>query len=130
MNEPYPVLSREFSIADGVQPIWWSDAGDLAFVWERDGWRHLYALRGASGTPQLLTPGAFDIEQIAAGANGTDLVYTSNEGDLDSRHVWRVAFREGQERRVSSGPTNQWSPVDLASNASAYVDASYATPGP
>jgi dipeptidyl aminopeptidase/acylaminoacyl peptidase len=119
----------EFSIADGVQPIWWSDAGDLAFVWERDGWRHLYALRGASGTPHLLTPGAFDIEQISAGANGTDLVYTSNEGDLDSRHVWRVAFRGGHERRVSSGPSNQWSPVDLASNASAYVDASYATPG-
>jgi dipeptidyl aminopeptidase/acylaminoacyl peptidase len=119
----------EFSIADGVQPIWWSDAGDLAFVWERDGWRHLYALRNASGAPHLLTPGAFDIEQISAGADGTDLLYTSNEGDLDSRHVWRVAFRGGNQRRVSSGPTNQWSPVDLASDSSAYVDASYATPG-
>ena len=124
-----PGRGSEFTIADGVQPLWWSKDGDLAFVWERDGWRHLYALRGARGTPRLLTPGAFDIEAIAAGAGGSDLLYTSNEGDADARHVWRVPFRDGVRRRVTGGATNQWGPADLVGGATAYVDASYATPG-
>jgi len=119
----------EFQVADGVQPLFWSAHGDLAFVWERDGWRHLYALHDAAGVPRLLTPGAFDVEQIANGANDSDLVYTSNEGDLDSRHVWRVPFRDGARTRVSGGATNQWAPADLANGLTAYVDASYAQPG-
>jgi dipeptidyl aminopeptidase/acylaminoacyl peptidase len=119
----------EFSVADGVQPLFWSREGDLAFVWERDGWRHLYALRDARGTPRLLTPGAFEIEGVAASAGGGGLFYTSNAGDVDARHVWRVSFRDGAPVRVTGGETNQWGPVDLASGAVAYVDGAFATPG-
>jgi dipeptidyl aminopeptidase/acylaminoacyl peptidase len=119
----------EFTIADGVQPLWWSRGGDLAFVWERDGWRHLYALRHGAGTPQLLTPGGYEIEQISASADGSSLLYTSNEGDLEARHVWRVAFAGGAPVPVTGGPANQWSPVDLAGGRAAYIDASFDRPG-
>ncbi len=119
----------EFNIADGVQPLWWSHDGHIGFVWERDGWRHLYAIAASGGTPHLLTPGAFDIEQIAAASDGNALLYTSNEGDLDSRHVWSVPFAGGDRKRMTGGSTNQWSPVALADGRLAYVDASYATPG-
>jgi dipeptidyl aminopeptidase/acylaminoacyl peptidase len=119
----------EFSIADGVQPLWWSRDSRLAFVWERDGRRHLYAMAPSGGTPSLLTPGAFDIEQIALGTSGNDLLYTSNQGDPDARHVWRVAFAGGASTQVTSGATNQWSPADLSGGRVAYVDAAYDTPG-
>jgi dipeptidyl aminopeptidase/acylaminoacyl peptidase len=119
----------EFSVADGVQPLWWSKDGDLAFVWERDGWRHLYALAGARGPAKLLTPGSYEVEQISAGANGTDLLYTSNEGDLDARHVWRVSFAGGAPERVTGGPANQWSPVDLSGARTAYLNATYNAAG-
>jgi len=119
----------EFNVADGVQPLWWSHDGRLAFVWERDGWRHLYALAPTGGTPKLLTPGNFDIEQIALGASGNDLVYTSNQGDIDSRHVWKVAFAGGRPERVTGGATNQWSPAELKPGTFAYVDASATLPG-
>jgi hypothetical protein len=52
-----PGRGSEFTIADGVQPLWWSKDGDLAFVWERDGWRHLYALRGVRGDAAPLDAG-------------------------------------------------------------------------
>jgi dipeptidyl aminopeptidase/acylaminoacyl peptidase len=120
----------EFTIADGVQPLWWSRDGFLAFVWERDGWRHLYALPPGGGTPKLLTPGGFDVEAIALGANGNGLVYTSNQGDLDSRHIWRVSFNgAGNPVRLTGGDTNQWAPVDLGAGRYAYIDASYRIPG-
>lgn len=119
----------EFNVADGVQPLWWSRDRRLAFVWERDGWRHLYALAPSGGTPQLLTPGNFDIEQIGLGASGNDLVYTSNQGDIDSRHVWKVAFAGGPPARVTGGATNQWSPAELKPDTFAYVDASATLPG-
>jgi dipeptidyl aminopeptidase/acylaminoacyl peptidase len=119
----------EFNIADGVQPLWWSRDGRIAFVWERDGWRHLYAIAATGGTPRLLTPGAYDVEAIAAAADGNALLYTSNEGDLDSRHVWSVPFAGGERKRITGGSTNQWSPVALADGRVAYVDASYAVPG-
>jgi dipeptidyl aminopeptidase/acylaminoacyl peptidase len=119
----------EFTIADDVQPLWWSRDGALAFVWERDGWRHLYAIAPSGGPARLLTPGAYEIEQIASGADGTSLLYTSNDGDIDARHVWRVGFRGGTPARVTGGPTNQWSPVDLSGDKPAYLDASYRSPG-
>jgi dipeptidyl aminopeptidase/acylaminoacyl peptidase len=120
---------HEFTVAAGTQPLWWSRDGRLAFIWERDGWRHLYAIAAAGGTPELLTPGAFEIEQVALGASGNELIYTSNEGDIDARHVWRVPFAGGERTRVSDGTTNQWSPVALAGGKYAYIDASYDRPG-
>lgn len=120
---------NEFTIADGVQPLWWSRDGRLAFVWERDGWRHLYAIAPNGGIPKRLTAGAFDIEQIALSADGNALLYTSNEGDLDARHIWRVPFAGGARVRLTAGTSNEWSPVELAAGKSAFVRASYRMPG-
>jgi dipeptidyl aminopeptidase/acylaminoacyl peptidase len=120
---------HEFNVADDVQPLWWSRDGRLAFIWERDGWRHLYSMSSDGGSASLLTPGAYDIEQIALGADGNELLYTSNEGDLDSRHVWRIRFAGGERKRVTGGATNQWSPVELVGGKFAYIDASFERPG-
>ncbi len=119
----------EFFTADGVRPLWWSRDGRLAFEWERDGRSHLYAMPPSGGAPQLLTPGDFDIEQISLGASGNDLVYTSNEGDADARHVWRVAVGGGARGRLTGPEPNQWSPVELARGELAYVNAGAASPG-
>ncbi len=119
----------DLNLPDGTRPLWWSSGGGLAFTWQRDGWLHLYALAPSGGTPRLLTPGAFDIENIARGASGNELHYTSNEGDLDARHVWRVSFDRPDRTPVSQGPSNQWSPVALSGGRYAYIDATARTPG-
>ena len=44
----------------------------------------------AGGEPVRLTPGAFEVEHAAASADGARVVYSSNQGDVDRRHVWQV----------------------------------------
>ena len=63
------------------------------------------------GAPTLLTPGAFEVEYVSASPDGRSLVYASNEGDIDRRHVWKVAI-DGSSKPVSltSGKGLEWSP--------------------
>jgi len=43
---------------------WLEDGRRFLWVSERDGWRHVYAVDGVTGTAQLLTPGNFDVIQV------------------------------------------------------------------
>lgn len=40
------------------------DCGDILWVSERDDWRHLYRIDGATGETVLLTPGAWNVREI------------------------------------------------------------------
>lgn len=74
----------------------------LHFVSEHDGWQHLYALDlDHPGAARLLTPGAFEVTDVVS--DGTALTYTSNQGDLDRRHVWQVALAGGAPRQLTRG---------------------------
>jgi Tol biopolymer transport system component len=71
-------------------------AGDrIVFSSEQDGRNHLYAIATSGGTATLLTPGDFDVEQVTLSSDKNSLLYTSNEGDVDRRHLWRVAVAGG-----------------------------------
>jgi len=91
------------------QLIW---AGDrLVFPWERDGWTHLYSVPAGGGQAALLTPGAFEVEHVAAASDGKTVVYSSNQDDIDRRHIWRVAVAGGTPAAVTSGTGLEWEPV-------------------
>ena len=92
------------------QQLFW--AGDrVVFPWERDGWTHLYSVPPAGGEATLLTPGAFEVEHVALSPDGRDVVYSSNQDDIDRRHLWRVAAAGGMPAAVSSGAGLEWSPA-------------------
>jgi dipeptidyl aminopeptidase/acylaminoacyl peptidase len=92
------------------QQLFW--AGDrLVFPWERDGWTHLYSVAATGGEATLLTPGAFEVEHVAMSADGRELFYSSNQNDIDRRHIWRVAAAGGTPVAVSSGTGLEWSPA-------------------
>ncbi len=87
-------------------------AGDrLIFPWEKDGWTHLYAVGLRGGAPALLTPGDFEVEHVTLAPDRVALVYSSNQDDIDRRHVWRVAVSGGRPLPVTSGTGLEWSPV-------------------
>lgn len=93
--------------------LFWSAVGDrIAFPWEKDGWTHLYSVGTGGGAATLLTPGAYEVEWVSASPDGRTLVYNSNEGDIDRRHIWKV-FIEGGTRpsAISSGNGIEWNPV-------------------
>ena len=79
-------------------------AGDrLVFPWERDGWTHLYSVPIAGGDATPLTPGAFEVEHVAMTPGGREMVYSSNQDDIDRRHIWRVAAAGGAPVEVAGG---------------------------
>jgi len=93
--------------------LFWSAAGDhVAFPWEGDGWTHLYSVPRGGGTPVLLTPGAFEVEYVSIVPDGRSLVFASNQGDIDRRHLWKVPL-DGSSTPVAltSGKGIEWNPV-------------------
>src|SRR5207247_3207152 len=94
--------------------LFWMAGDRIVFPWEKDGWTHLYAVPAAGGRAALLTPGDFEVEYVAASADRTTLLLNSNQGDIDRRHVWRVAAAGGAPVAVTSGAGIEWTPVPTA----------------
>ena len=97
------------------QLLWLPNADRIAFAWEADGWTHLYSVPPSGGAATLLTPGAFEVEHVSVTPDGKALVYSSNEGDIDRRHIWKVAA-DGASKpaAVTVGKGLEWGPVVAA----------------
>ncbi|MDQ6663673.1 MAG: prolyl oligopeptidase family serine peptidase, partial [Acidobacteriota bacterium] len=89
----------------------WGDPGRLVFPWEREGWLHLYSTSVRDGGATLLTPGDFEIEHVTLSPDRKLVVYSSNQGDIDRRHVWKVPVPGGTPAAVTNGTGIEWSPV-------------------
>lgn len=83
--------------------ILWGADGRLVFPWEGDGWTHLYSLPEKGGSALLLTPGDFEVEHVSISRDGREVVYSSNQDDIDRRHIWKVAVAGGAPVAVTSG---------------------------
>ena len=86
--------------------------GRVVFASEKDGRNHLYSLAASGGEPTLLTPGDFDVEDVTLSADKASVIYSSNQNDVDRRHLWQVPVTGGkQQESLTSGETMEWSPV-------------------
>ncbi len=108
--------------------ILWADADRLVFPWEKDGWLHLYAVSAEGGTATLLTPGEFEIEDVSLARNRRDVLYSSNQDDIDRRHVWRVAVQGGGRPVPLLGAPRgggiEYNPVETSDDAVVYFRSS------
>jgi len=84
-------------MSTGSPRLFWTAHGTILFASEADGWVHLYELDLAhtDRLPQLLTEGPFEVEDPSISADGTTLVYASNQAghdplDTDRRHLWML----------------------------------------
>ena len=95
----------------------WSADNRVVFPWEKDGWTHLYSIpiSSNSGKATLLTPGEFEVEHVAISSDGKEVIYSSNQGDIDRRHIWRVTIAGGQPpSAITNGGGLEWSPVAVS----------------
>ena len=104
-----------------------TDTGRIIFASEKDGWNHLYSIAATGGDPQLLTPGDFDVEEVMLSADKRSLLYTSNQNDVDRRHIWRVNPRGGETQGLTSGETIEWNPVETSDGKTVLCLGSTAT---
>jgi dipeptidyl aminopeptidase/acylaminoacyl peptidase len=105
------------------QVLWAADR--LVFPWEKDGWLHLYSVpvspSGSTGAATLLTPGDFEIETVNLTPDRRQVVFNSNQDDLDRRHLWKVDVSGGRPVQLTKGNGIEWLPVALGDKALAYL---------
>lgn len=79
----------------------------LVFRAEQDTWPRMYsvAIAGpATAEPTMLTPGDGEVERVAYSPDARWLYFTSNLGDQDRRHLWRVPLAGGRAEQLTTGP--------------------------
>ena len=108
-----------FRGTDSDDALHWANDG-LVFPWEKDGWTHLYSIALTGGAPKLLTPGDGEVENVFS--DGKSIVWSTNIGDIDRRHV----FRDGAA--LTSGKTIEWDPVIVDDNV-VYFQSDATHPG-
>ena len=86
----------------------------ILFASEQDGWNHLYSIAASGGAAVLLTPGEFEVEDVTISRDAYSVIYSSNQDDIDRRHLWRVRVDGGKPEPLSKGPTMEWTPVELS----------------
>lgn len=107
-------------VAAGGQLNW--GAGDrLIFPWEKTGWTLLYSVQASGGPATLLTPGEFEVEHMTLTPDHREIVYSSNQDDIDRRHLWRVPVGGGRVEAVTSGSGIEWNPVSLQNGTVAFL---------
>lgn len=80
----------------------WSDSAHILFPWEGSGWMRVCSVP-ASGTaaPACLTPDKAEVSSYRLSLDGKTLFYTSNVGNLDAWHAWRLALDGSSPQRLT-----------------------------
>lgn len=105
----------------------WAADDQLVIASEEDGWQHLYALSADGGTLKLLTAGKCEVEQWSFTPDKKTILFNSNCGDVDRRHLWTVPVSGGAGSQRTTGHGNEWSAVALADGSHFFYIASDAT---
>jgi len=94
--------------------LFWGDGDRLVFPWEGDGWTHLYSVPAGGGKAELLTPGDFEVQFVSMTPDRKEMIYSSNQEDIDRQHLWEVPVKGGRPRLLTPGEGIEWSPVMTA----------------
>lgn len=89
----------------------WADGDHLVFYSEHEQWMHLYSLTLKDKSVICLTPGDYEVENSFLTKDGKIMIYNSNSGDIDRRHLWKVPATGGPATLLTPGNGLEWSPV-------------------
>ncbi|HEX3744249.1 MAG TPA: prolyl oligopeptidase family serine peptidase [Bryobacteraceae bacterium] len=121
LDDSLPELSEDVSLA-------FAEGDRVVFASEQDGRNHLYSI-GPRGGAVLLTPGDFDVEDVMLSPDRTSVIYSSNQDDVDRRHLWRVAVIGGRpQQALTKGETMEWSPVETTDGKIVCLGSTATTP--
>ena len=105
LDDSFPELSADISF---LLP----SNDRLVFASETDGRNHLYSVAVTGSSAVLLTPGNFDVEDVSLSADKKSVLYSSNQDDVDRRHIWRVSLPDGKPQPLTHGEPMEWAPVE------------------
>ena len=107
LDDSYPELTEDTSFHFAAK-------NRIIFSSEQDGWNHLYSVSTNGGAATLFTPGKFETEDVALSTDRSSVIYSSNQDDIDRRHLWRVSVEGGTPEQLTRGETMEWTPLEVA----------------
>lgn len=93
-----------------AETLRWAADGHLVFYSEHEQWMHLYSLIVKDKKVICLTPGEYEVEDSFLSKDGKTIIFNSNSGDIDRRHLWRVPVAGGKATLLTPGTGLEWSP--------------------
>jgi dipeptidyl aminopeptidase/acylaminoacyl peptidase len=95
--------------------LFWGAGDRIVFPWERTGWLHLYSIstHGDAPTP-LNVSGDFEIEHVSLSVDAKTVLFSSNQDDIDHRHLWRVTVLGENLTPITRGDSLEWSPTETS----------------
>jgi dipeptidyl aminopeptidase/acylaminoacyl peptidase len=113
----------------GGRVLNWAAGNRLVIASEEDGWQHLYLFSADGGARKLLTPGNCEVEQWSFSPDHKTILFNSNCGDIDRRHLRSIALDNGAATQWPLGDGIEWNPVVLSDGHTfAYLGSSARTP--
>lgn len=100
-------FSNALNSSSPENPIFWTSDNYLIFPYEGDGWNHLYAISENGGSAKLLTEGNGEVEFAMLSTDRKSIIYNSNIGDIDRRHLWQVSMTS-KPKQLTSGNGIEW----------------------
>ena len=124
-----PGPGSAFNGVSSESQLFWAARDRLVFPWEGNGWLNLYSVPASGGEATPLTPGAFEVQYVSISADGEEVLYSGNEGDIDRQHAWRVSVEGSPARLLTPGTGIEWSPVPLGTEGTiAFLASGPTTP--
>lgn len=115
-----PNNSGGFSQYYPAETLRWAADGHLVFYSEHEYWMHLYSLALEDKSVICLSPGEYEVENSFLSKDGGTVIFNSNSGDIDRRHLWSVPVTGGKTNLLTPGTGLEWSP-SLTSKSSDLV---------
>jgi dipeptidyl aminopeptidase/acylaminoacyl peptidase len=113
----------------GDSQLYWADGDQIVFPWEKNGWLNLWSVPATGGNPVPLTPGEFEVQFGTISTDRREIVYDSNQGDMDRKHLWRVPVDGSRPPRpITRGGGIEWSPVMTADGTIVFLASDGVTP--
>jgi dipeptidyl aminopeptidase/acylaminoacyl peptidase len=110
IQDSYPYMAQD----TGGGVLHWAAEDRLVFASEADGWQHLYTIAAGGGQAKLLTSGDCEVEQWSFSPDRKTLLFNSNCGDADRRHLWSIELSGGEPAQRTHGESIEWGGVTLS----------------
>lgn len=101
--------------------LFWTENNRIVFPWEANGWTQLYGMDADGKNLKHLTPGNFEVQYVSLAHNKKEVIFSSNQNDIDRQHIWNVNANGGLPVQITKGEGIEWLPVSTISNIYALV---------
>lgn len=110
----------------GPHDLIWAAGDRLVFPWERAGWLNLYSVAASGGdtAARPVATGRFEVFSAAISTDHRSIVYASNAGDLDARHLRTVGVDGRGDRALTAGRTFEDRPAIASDGTVAFLRGS------